>query len=274
MSKVLLVVGLCLFLLFVFADDEETPRKPARQEKSEWMRLEDAMKKNEKSEKPFIVVVMPKEDEFLKKIEEFLNDKDLKASSSHFLKVLIESSEENEALKKVELSKNDKYLLLCDFQLVKRKSYESMPEDKKEFLELLKKIKKENEAKQKVMDKVRDMFKAAERFFNAKDYPRCIPTIASIMKTKETYDTQHESDNDYLKDSLFDKSKEMLDSIKSEFANTMAEAEKARRAQEFDKAMSLVAKARAQFSLLEGAEEQIKRLEEQIQQDVERYRKK
>jgi|GEM_PF-3080276 len=279
MRRLLLFSVVALFMspavLSVFADDkEEKPDKPNKAEKSEWGDLADVLKKNERSEKPLLIVVMPKDDEFLKKIEDFLSDKDLKAAASHFLKVLIDSSEPNDALKKVELSKGDRYLLVCDFQLVRRKSYESAPEDKKEFLELLKKVKKDNEAKQKVMDKVRGMFKTAENYFKAKDYPRCIPLLTNIMKTKETYDIQNESDSDCLKDTLFDKAKEMLDSIKAEFSNTMAEAEKARRAQEFDKAMALASKARAQFSQLEGAEEQIRNLEQQIQQDVERYRKK
>jgi len=254
------------FVFVVFADGND-------KKKSEWLSLADALKSNERKEKPLIVLVAPKESGFIEDVKKFFEDRKVKSAASRFIKVFVDSTEENEDLKNLGLSKGDEYLLIYDYQLVKRESFENLPDEKKEFIDILKEVRKSNDAKRKVMAKVEKLYKTAESHFKKKNYAKSIPAIYALQKIKEAYDAQHEEDGDCLQDEIFDKAEEMLEAMEAEFSKMLREAESLRRKQQFGKALVILSKARTQFSQLEGANEEITRLEEAIQREIERYRK-
>ena len=254
------------FVLVIFADDDG-------KKMAEWLSLGDALRSNERKEKPLIVLVAPKESGFIEDVEKFFGDRRVKSAASRFIKVFIDSTEENEDLEKLGLSKGDEYLLIYDYQLVKRESFESLPDEKREFTDLLREVRKSNDAKRKVMAKAEKLYETAESYFKKENYAKTIPALYALQKIKEAYDAQHEEDGDCLQDEIFDKAEEMLKAVEAEFGKMLREAESLRRKRQFGKALVILSKARTQFSQLEGADEEITRLEEAIQREIERYRK-
>ncbi len=212
-----------------------------------WLEPEKAEKSNAGRCKPYLVLVAPKDDEFIAEMEKFLRDKKVRGALSGFVPVYVDSSteEDNEALEKLKASEDDKYLLVCDFQWIEKERYDEAPEGEEvdEFLKALRRVRKANGKKKKVMSKIKKYYARARPLVEKKKYGEAGPYVRKIRELKEKFEKENEGEE--LRSPIFETIKEWAEEVRKESDRILSQMSRALESGNHAQAMGYLQQAKA-----------------------------